>query len=89
MIEAQVPEFAEGGYWYVLPTTTDARGNTVPEGLSRDMCCYYVQIDGQLRAVVRAPYLAAVPTAPVEPGRAISLVPNPEGGKPKFRVQGQ
>jgi len=70
MIEAQVPEFADGGYWYVMPAepeTVDAPGWTFPT--IPGACAWYAQVveeDETTRTVVviRSPsFVAVVPPA--------------------------
>lgn len=57
MIEAQVPEFADGGYWYVIPAV-EVTGDEAPGwtfGGFRDVVGFYAEVDGQQIAVLRSP----------------------------------
>jgi len=61
---AQVPELADGGYWYVVPVATDDLGGAVPDGISSNYCAWYANVGGVDCAAVRMPDPATVSEGP-------------------------
>ena len=60
MIAAQVPELADGGYWYVVEAdTTD--GRSPPESIGDGWCAQYGTVGGTIYAVIRTPVPRTVP----------------------------
>lgn len=97
MIEAQVPELADGGYWYVLPAATDTRGNLrPPTDVPVQWCGVYGQISGVWYVLIRAVGAFTHPdiVSSVSPGDVIAAAALqgylPEGfdEKPGMRVGG-
>lgn len=57
MIQASVPEQADGGYWYVVEAVDDPElGGRTPGAIPGDgWCAWYGEIDGIVYAAVRCP----------------------------------
>jgi len=47
------PEFFDGGYWYVLPTISDANG--IRPDYAGSFCAQYGTVNGTIYAVIRRP----------------------------------
>jgi len=61
----QVPELADGGYWYVVSVATDSDlGGVIPAGVSDSYCAWYANVGGIDCAAVRMPAPAAVSSGP-------------------------
>lgn len=80
------PEFADRGYWYVVPTTEGGDGVTRPVGVGKDWCAWYGTVDGVNYAAVRLPDPVLIPQAVNIP---VGAVLASESGKPFGRVGGR
>ena len=82
---AQVPELADGGYWYVVESVTDEHGRG-PGDLPSGWCAWYKTIGGVDCVAVRMPEPAVLPEGPDVPAAQIV---DAYGGKPFGRVGGR
>jgi len=98
MIEAQVPEFFDGGYWYVVGVTTDARGNRIPAEApaSGRWCATYGTVNGNARCLLRsvdlwstAPVRPATPDEVLQAAQTDGFHPSDLHQKPEMRFGGQ
>lgn len=68
MIEAQVPEFADGGYWYVVPTEEYKPNHRRPVVSPPEWTAVYGSIAGTAHCLLRSPspwlYAAEFPVLP-------------------------
>lgn len=89
MIE-QVPEFADGGYWYVVPATPmpETEPGWTFEGFTAG-CAWYADIDGTMMVAVRTPDPVAG-IAPASPDTVSEVLQAAgESGKPFGRIGGR
>jgi len=83
---AQVPELADGGYWYVVASVPDPlEGGQTPGDIPPGWCAWYGNVDGVDCAVVRMPQQAVIPEGP---DVAVSDVLTGWPGKPYGRIEG-
>lgn len=83
MIEAQVPEYADGGYWYVVPVVSEpGTGSSVPDLPSGTPYAQWMN-DGN-KCVVRLLSPIAGLAVIVPPAE---LLPIPR--KPRARIEGR
>lgn len=93
MIVAQVPELADGGYWYVLPalpvTEGDLPGWSYGSQFTGGACAWYAEIAGVMLVAVRTP--APVAGLPVASQARASTVLQGAGysGRPYGRIGGR
>jgi len=84
---AQVPELADGGYWYVVASVPDPlEGGHTPGDIPPNWTAWYGNVDGVDCAVVRMP---APVTIPEGPSIAIGAVLSGWPDKPYSRVWGR
>lgn len=57
MIESQVPEMADGGYWYVVPVMVDPidGGKSPGDITGTGWCAWYGTVGGQDLVAIRTP----------------------------------
>ena len=84
---AQVPELADGGFWYVVPVVPDPElgGRTPGEIPGLGWCAWYGTVEGEGYAAVRLPELVNVPQAVDIP---VSTVITSAAHKPRGRIGG-
>jgi len=82
MIEAQVPEFFDGGYWYVVEADMESGG--LPEDAGSNLCAQYGTVGGVGYAVIRAPEQRTLPPVPVTSSAVIAAA-DAEGSLPMAR----
>jgi hypothetical protein len=89
MNQAQVPQFADGGYWYVFPATAvvdDPPGwefPDIPEGAA-----WYAEIGGVMTVAVRSPNLyLTIDSNPETVADVLSLAGY--SGNPFARIRGK
>ena len=81
------PEFADRGYWYVVPSVPDPEeGGRTPGDIPSGWCAWYGTVDGVEYAAVRFPDPALIPQAVNIP---VGAVLAGETGKPFGRVGGR
>ena len=87
MIDAQPPELADGGYWYVREAVVeieDAPGwnfGVLPVGAA----AWYAEINGTMYCVIRT----AEPIVGIETSTAVSVAAIVGSAKPRARIGGQ
>lgn len=95
MNEQPAPIFWDAAYWYVVPVTTDPRGNRRPATYPERFCAIYGDVDGVTYALVRTPDLWL--TAPVVSVNVDDLIAGAQAAgfhpagvsdKPRMRVRG-
>lgn len=84
MIEAQIPELADGGYWYAVPERVTEDGSREPD-FDYSCCAWY---DGSGFVTVRS----AIPASGVTEANLVTvrsiLTAAGHGSKPRGRVGG-
>ena len=83
---AQVPELADGGFWYVLPTVEGDDGVTRPAGVGSDWCAWDYGIEASGHTVVRT---AEVVTAASDGTPTLSPKDVFQGRRPVARIGGR
>lgn len=84
----QIPELADGGYWYVCEVITDEDGKR-PDMPAADYCAQY----GTTHAIVRVLTPIPITRQAIRPatviGEAVASGALPAGVKPYMRLSGQ
>lgn len=84
---AQVPELADGGYWYVVEAVLDpGEGGRTPGDIPSGWCAWYREIEEMDCVAVRMPEPAVIPEGP---GVSVAQIVGEYGGKPFGRVRGR
>jgi len=89
VIEAAVPEQADGGYWYVVEAVPDPEMGGLTPGVipGAGWCAWYADIDGVTYAAVRTPEpVSGVNTAPAAVASVLAAAGYSE--RPRGRVGG-
>ena len=85
MIESQVPEFSDGGYWYVVPASVGPSGEITADVTTGRWCGWTRLTEGALYYVIRS--VEPLASTPIVSGFLVSGL-LPPGKKPTGRIEG-